>query len=253
MKIKVLGAYGGEGIGFRTSSFLINDRIALEAGAITSSLSLRQQAKLNAIIISHTHLDHIHDIAFLADNVFGKRETPVEVIATEKSIRTLKKHFFNNKLWPDFTRIPDENHPTISLRAIKPNQEIKLEGLTIKAIPVNHPIPAVGYIISDSKSAFVYTGDTGITENLWKEANKQDNLKLVIIEVSFPNRLEELAKISGHLTPKLAQGEIAKLNQKPLQFRAFHMKPVFLREILKELSKLKPQIIPLEQEEVIEI
>ncbi len=253
MKVRVLGAYGGEGPDLRTSCLLINDRLAVDAGALTSALSLREQAKVSGILISHTHLDHIHDLGFLADNIFGKRDTPVEILGTEKSIQVLKKHFFNNRIWPDFTQIPNSDHPILVCRAFKPGQEIDIAGLKVKPIPVNHPIPSVGFIISDGKNSLLYSGDTGPTERLWKEADKLNNLKLVIIEVSFPNQMEEVAKLSGHLTPKMAEAELAKLKEPPAMVRAFHMKPAFIKELEREMARLKIKITPLKQGEVIEV
>jgi len=253
MKVRVLGAYGGEGPGFRTSCILINDRLAIDAGALTSSLSLREQAKIGGILISHTHLDHIQDLGFLADNIFGKRDTPVEIFGTEKTVQVLKKHFFNNRIWPDFTQIPNSDHPVLDYQVFKPGQEMDIAGLKVKSVPVNHPIPSVGFIISDGKKSLLYSGDTGPTERLWKEANKLNDLKLVIIEISFPNRMQELAELTGHLTPKMAEAELAKLREPPAMIRAFHMKPAFIKELEREMARLKIKITPLKQGEVIEV
>jgi len=253
MELKVLGAFGGEAPGLKTSCILINGRLALDAGALTSSLSLQNQTRINAILISHTHLDHIHDISFLADNVFGKRKDPVRIVGLEKSIEVLKKHFLNNRIWPDFTRIPSPEQPVLAYQPIKPNQEYNIEGLTVRAIPVNHTIPSAGYIVSDAKSSLVYTGDTGPTERIWKEARKLDNLKLVLIEVSFPNEMRKLAELTGHFTPHLAAEELKKLPQDGFMARAFHLKPTHLKELKQELSRTKPKIIPVEQGEVIQL
>jgi len=253
MELKVLGAYGGEGPNQKTSCILINNRIALDAGAITSSLNLQDQARINSILISHTHLDHIHDISFLADNIFGKRKDPVRIIGLDKSIAVLQKHFLNNRIWPDFTRIPTAEQPVLTYQSIKPGQEIKIEGLDVKAIPVNHTVPAVGYFVSDGKSSIVYSGDTGPTERIWKEASKLTNLKLVIIEVSFPNDMQKLAEITGHFTPRMAEAELKKIGQDGFMARAFHLKPAYLKELKQELAKTKPKIIPLEQGEVIQV
>jgi len=253
MEIKVLGAYGGEGPGLRTSCILINNRLALDAGGLTSGLSLQEQAKINAILVSHTHLDHINDIAFLADNIFGKRKEPVRIYGSEKTIQTLEKHFLNNRIWPDFTKLPNPEQPVLLYQVLKPEAEVKIEGLAVKMIPVNHPIPSVGYIINNGKSALVYTGDTGPTERIWKEVSKTPNVKLVLIEVSFPNSMEQLAELTGHLTPNLAEAELKKIAQDGYIPRAFHLKPSFLKELKQELARLKTKILPLEQGEIIEI
>lgn len=254
MELKVLGCYGSEGPGFRTSCFLVNRTLAIDAGALTSGLSLTDQAKVNAVLISHTHLDHIQDLGFLADNMYGRREKPVRVYGLKRSLEFIKEHFMNNRIWPDFTQIliPNSKEPVIIYEEVKPGEEFQVEGLKAKAIPVNHPILAVGYIISDGKTSMLYSGDTGSTERIWREANRQKNLKLVLIEVSFPNRMEEFADITGHLTPLLAQKELDKLNTNSAQVYAFHMKPSYLAVLKKELERLKPQIKILEQGEIVQ-
>ena len=253
MEIKILGAYGGEGPGLKTSCMVINGRLAVDAGALTSSLSLQDQAKINTILVSHTHLDHIHDISFLADNIFGKRKEPVRIVGLERSIASLQKHFLNNRIWPDFTKIPNAEQPVLAYQTIRPGQELKVDGLTVRAVPVNHTVPAVGYLISDAKSTLLYTGDTGPTERIWKEASKIANLKLVLIEVSFPNNMQKLAELTGHFTPKMAEAELLKLGGDGYMARAFHMKHAYLKDLKQELARTKPRIIPLDQGEVISI
>jgi len=253
MEVKILGAFGGEAPGLKTSCILVNNRLALDAGALTSSLSLQEQTRVNAILVSHTHLDHIHDISFLSDNIFGRRKDPVRILGLEKSLATLQKHFLNNRIWPDFTKIPSPEQPVLVYQALKPGPEYKIEGLTVRIIPVNHSVPSVGFIVSDAKSSLIYTGDTGPTERLWKESEKLSNLKLVLIEVSFPNEMQKLAEATGHFTPKMAEQELLKIPLDGYMARAFHLKPTHLKELRQELARTRPKIIPVEQGEVIQI
>ena len=116
--------------------------MALDAGALTSSLSLQDQARINAILVSHSHLDHIHDISFLADNIFGKRKEPVQIVSVEKNIEVLQKHFLNNRIWPDFTKLPSPDQPVLAYKAIKPGQTYQIKGLSVRAVPVSHSIPS---------------------------------------------------------------------------------------------------------------
>ncbi len=253
MEIKVLGAYGGESPGMRSSCLLVNNRVALDAGALTSGLSLTDQVKVNAILISHTHLDHIQDLGFIADNVFGKRKEPILIVGLAKSLQIIQKHILNNRIWPDFSRIPTPENPVLAYHPIKIGEETKIEGLSIRAIPVNHSIPSCAFIVSDGKNSFIYTGDSSVTERIWKEAGKINNLRLVVIEVSFPNRMQKLAELTGHLTPKMAEAELEKIDRQGYLARAFHLKPNYLSELKRELAKTKPRIIPLEQGEIIEL
>src|SRR3712207_8651440 len=45
-----------------------------------------------------------------------------------RSLRTLRKHFFNNLLWPDFATIPTPENPTIRFLELKPERPVELAG-----------------------------------------------------------------------------------------------------------------------------
>jgi ribonuclease BN (tRNA processing enzyme) len=249
MEIKVLGCYGGELPGYRVCSFLIDGDLLLDAGAVTSVLSLAKQAQIANILITHTHLDHIKALPFLATNLAGGAfHQPVNIISTPEVIHAIKVHLFNNSLWPDFTALPTADRPVIKCIAIDPDVDVQLGEATIRAIPVEHKVPAVGYLVRKGKSSVLYTGDTGPTDRLWEEANKTKDLKAVLVETSFPNDQEAIAKKSGHLTPRLLQRELKKLRRRDINILLAHMKPQYLRQIRKEVHELKdPRVALLRQ------
>ena len=253
MIIQVLGCYGGESPECRPVSLLLNGTVLLDAGAITSVLPLKEQAKIDHILISHTHLDHIQDIGFLADNIFGKRDQPVRIYGTKTSLQYLKEHVLNNHIWPDFTTIPSAEAPVLAYEVIQPGKEFKVEDLTIKALKVDHSVPAVGFLVSDGKVSLVYSADTGPTHAIWKEASKLKNLKAVFVEASFPNELRRLAEITGHLTPELALAEIHKISQNDFSTYIMHMKPAFLDVLAQEFKGHGEKIHLLKQGERIRL
>ena len=69
MKIRVLGCSGGIGGSLRTTSFLVDDDVLIDAGTGVGDLSLEQLAKIDHIFVSHSHLDHVTSIPFLVDTV----------------------------------------------------------------------------------------------------------------------------------------------------------------------------------------
>ena len=253
MKIRVLGCYGSELPDFHTTTFLVNDSLLLDAGTVTSVLSLDEQTKIHNILVTHCHLDHTKDILFLADNVVGKGNTLIEIISIPQVIDNLKFHLLNDKIWPDFTIIPTAKKPTLQFRSIETGKTISVDGLRVKAVPVNHTVDAVGYIISDEKSSIIYTGDTGPTDELWREANELTDLKAVMIETSFPNHLHKLARMSGHLTPSMLKDQLDKLENRELSILIFHMKPQYLHELNEDIAELKnPNITILKHGEEFE-
>jgi len=243
VKIRVLGCYGGQLLGFHLSSFLVNDSILLDAGSPTVALTLEEQRHIRHVFISHTHLDHIQDIAFLADNRSLKRMGGVDenrhitIHSLQDNLDTIKTHFLNDVVWPDFTQIPSVKDPILTLSAIEPLKSITVDRVTITPIPMNHPVPCTGFLLDQGGKQFIYSADTGITDTLWEVANAQPNLRGLIIDCSFPNAYQNLAEISGHLTPKQMASELKKLRALgEIPIYLFHMKPETLNVMTAEVE-----------------
>jgi len=238
MKIRVLGCYGGEMPGYRTSCFFINGTVVLDAGAITSSLTLREQARIGAILLSHAHIDHLKDIGFLADNVFGRIKAPIHLVSIPDVLDSVKKHFLNGKLWPDFTAIPNRKNPVFILSPLAPMKPKTIMGLRVKAVRVNHTVDAVGFIVSDGKGSIIYSGDTGPTDLLWREANKLKNLRGILLETSFPNSMSDFSTKVGHLSPCTLEAEIKKLNSHNTPIYVYHLKPQYAGVLRREIKAI---------------
>ncbi|HEY6011443.1 MAG TPA: MBL fold metallo-hydrolase, partial [Nitrospirota bacterium] len=143
MKVKILGCSGSETIGHMPPGLLVNDVMMLDAGTITAALGVEAQSRITDVLISHTHLDHIKSLLFLADNILGRIKKPVKVHAIPRVIEAIRKHLMNNIIWPDFTKIPNMQHPILAYKPVTPMKQFTVAGLKVKAIPMNHPVPAV--------------------------------------------------------------------------------------------------------------
>jgi cAMP phosphodiesterase len=249
MKVKVLGCSGSETIGHMPPGFLVNDRVMLDAGTISAALSIEGQSKITDIFISHTHLDHIKGILFLADNIIGRIKRPVNIRALPKVIDAIRKHLMNELIWPDFTKIPTPNDPVLSYKPFPAGKFISAAGLKVKAIPMNHPVPAVGFLVSDGRSSFIYSADTGPNEGLWAEAKKAKNLKGIIVDTSFPNHMDFVAGLSGHFTPAQLHADLTKAKvARTVPIYIYHIKPVHKKRVIKELSALGRKNVKILQE-----
>jgi cAMP phosphodiesterase len=239
MKVKVLGCSGSESIGHLPPGFLVNDRVMLDAGTISAALSIKGQSRITDIFISHTHLDHIKGLLFLADNIIGRIKQPVNIRAIPKVIDAIKKHLMNDLIWPDFTKIPTPNAPVLAYKPFASGTSISAAGLRVKAIPMNHPVPAVGFLVSDGRSSFIYSADTGPNEKLWAEAKKAKNLKGIIVDTSFPNSMDFVAGLSGHFTPAQLHEDLTKAKvAKNVPVYIYHIKPVHKQRVIRELRAL---------------
>ncbi|MBI3018579.1 MAG: 3',5'-cyclic-nucleotide phosphodiesterase [Deltaproteobacteria bacterium] len=237
MKIRVLGCSGGQLPGYFPVSFFMNDHLILDAGSITSCLSLKDQHKIREILITHGHLDHIKDICFLAENLFlaGSYRT-ISIYSSEAILMDIKKNIFNGIVWPDMTKSSFQQAPIYSLRSIK--KMLSVNGLSIEATAVTHSHAALGYIISDKKGAVVFSGDTGATDELWEKVNRTKNIRAIFLECSFPSALSDIAWKSRHLSTSSVIRELQKIKNTKVPIYLYHLKPVYFEKIQSEIKKL---------------
>jgi cAMP phosphodiesterase len=173
------------------------------------------------------------------------RKTPVTIHASEECARTLRKNMFNDSLWPDFTALPTKKNPVLRLKSFKAGSKFKIGDYAIQSVPVTHPVESCGFIVSNGQSAVAMSGDTGPTEKLWKALNKTANLKAVLLETSFPNHLQQLADVSGHLTPQTVKSELTKFNRNGAEVLLYHLKPAYVPQLKRELEGMPVEVLEL--------
>ncbi len=241
MLLKVLGSSGAEFPGHFPPAFLIDGKLLLDGGTIGSRLSEAEQFAIKNILLTHSHLDHIRAIPFLADNIMIKnRGRGITLFGMPETLAVLKENVLNDRLWPDFTRISAALEPVVKLRRVVPGRSFMVGGYIVKACRVNHTVPAVGYTVRDKAgSVLLYSGDTGPTDEIWDAAKKVD---AAIVEVSFPNRMEALALKTGHLTARLLAAELEKMKNRPGRVFITHPKPQYVGLIRKEIGKIRGRI-----------
>ncbi len=254
MKIQVLGCHGSETPTAKAVGFLIDDRVLLEAGTASSVLTMERQRKIQNIIISHLHLDHIKSLPFLADNRIGERCAPLTVYAIREVVDGLKKHLFNDSVWPDFTRIQNGKTPLLKFRLLVPGKRTKIGKVEVLPILVNHSVPSIGLLMRQKDRSILYTGDTAPTQQIWETAARTPDLEGVIIETSFPNRMQKIATASSHMTPSMLKKELQKLNRPEVPVYIFHMKPKYESAIVEEIDRLLGDRVHILQEgEIIQL
>lgn len=236
MKLQVLGCAGGIGGRERfTTSLLVDDDILLDAGTGLTSLDVDRLARIEHVFITHCHLDHVAGLALLVDAVQGRRSAPITVHATEKVIASLKKHLFNWVLWPDFTTIPTPENPGMRWHEIAPGQTIRLGTREIVPHTVNHTVGSVAYLLTDSGSGFLFSGDMSSTPELWAALQTETRLSKVIVDCSFANADHELAAVSMHFCPRTLIADIQVMAQS-IDFLIYHLKPGQEDLIMQELT-----------------
>jgi ribonuclease BN (tRNA processing enzyme) len=237
MMVKVVGGHGGVAPGFKATSYLIDGKICIDAGSCATGLLVDEQVLIDYILISHPHLDHIKDLAFIADNCFGMKGKPFEIYTNKDIVKAIKTHLLNDFIWPDFSKLPNKKNPTLRFNEMTFEQATMLGDYKVLPIPVNHPCSAMGFIVTKDGSSILFTQDTGPTEMIWEYAKKIENLKAIFTEASFPNSMQKVADDSQHHTPNTLKTEIAKMPDNIPIFIG-HLKPNFQTKLFQEIDDI---------------
>ena len=236
MRLKVLGCSGGIGDGLRTTSLLIDDDILIDCGTGVGDLSLDEQARLQHIFITHTHLDHIAALPLLIDTLFDRlQERPLIVHALPESIEVLKQHVFNWQIWPDFFELPDREHPVVRFEPMVPGEPVSVGTRRLEMVPVNHAVPAVAYCVRTDSRVLAFSGDTTTNDTLWDALNAYERLDLLVVECAFANHDRALSDLAKHYCPETLIADLAKLRHQP-RTCITHLKPGDEDEIFGELE-----------------
>ena len=240
VKFRILGSFGGDSPSCRMTSFLVDETVAIDAGAITRALDIEEQRRVRHVVITHTHIDHTATLPFLIENIFGADDEAVSIYSTRRVLANVRRHLFNNDTWPDFSRIPNHLYPSVRFVEIRAGEPFVIPGLDhgdleITPVPVNHIVPTIGLFLRQGPTSVAFSSDTGPTEAFWKHADMTPDLAALITECSFPNRLQAVADISLHLTPKTLAVELAKLHT-DVSIYLYHLKPPYVDEIRGELE-----------------
>jgi ribonuclease BN (tRNA processing enzyme) len=235
MKVKILGAHNTESSKTRHVCLLVDEVIALDAGSLTSTLSFEDQLKIKAVLLTHGHYDHIRDIPALAMNL-SLRHSTLDVYTHQTVYNNLTRFLLNSELYPEFHKKPEDN-PTLRIHLMDSNQKITIEGYNMRAIPMNHSIPTLGFeIISAHGKSVFYTGDTGSgLGQLWEQINPQT----LFIEVTASDQWAEYSQKVGHLTPRLLREELLcfkEIKGYLPEVIAIHINPANENDIRSELA-----------------
>jgi ribonuclease BN (tRNA processing enzyme) len=240
LKIKLLPSAlrstGDQELQFLTS-YLINDTFAIDAGSLGIGLDLKGQLKIKHVVLSHSHIDHIATLPIFLENTLDYAGSRVTIHGSQAVLDGLRNHIFNDSVWPDLIHAKLNSQPFFHLARLEAGQPLEIEGVRITPIPVNHVVPTMGFLLEEGDAAVVLPIDTGPTEELWRRANALAKVSAVFLEVTFPDRMEKLAQIAKHLTPKTFLNEFRKLAH-PAKVIAIHIKPTYFKQVVEELMAL---------------
>ena len=248
MKIQVLGCSGSIARDNRTTSFLLDDDILIDAGTGVGDLVLDALERIDHILLSHAHLDHVLGVPLLADSVMRRRQArgapPIQVHALPETIAVLREDLFNNRLWPDFSRLPTPEQPALQFVPFAIGEALRFGSRRIEVLEARHAVPACGFAVhapSAGHGAWVFSGDTGPNPALW-ERLAQFPVDHIVIETAFSEAEATLASFSGHHCPSSLADELLRA---PANARIYitHIKPGEIDAVmtgLRERSAERP-------------
>ena len=240
MKVRILGCSGGIGAGLRSTSFLIDDDILIDAGTGLGDLTLDEMGRIRHIFVTHSHLDHVCFIPLLIDTIFDVVEEAVIIHGQKSTLQALQDYIFNWVVWPDFAELPRPDAPVLRYREMKPGEVWEDSGRSFEMINVNHIVPAVGYRVADGAGSFAFSGDTTTNDSFWEALNAHSTLDMLIVEAAFADHNLELSKMAKHYCPSLLAEDMVKLRHNP-DIYITHRKPGEEERILRECGEQMPE------------
>ena len=238
MKVELVQSTVGDPVTRQFSiAAVVNDTVAIDAGTIGLLWPMERQLRIRHVFLSHSHLDHVASLPLFLDNVYDPRSECPTVYSCPATAECLRRDVFNDRLWPDFIRLSEEETPFLKLETLRPETAVKLPGLTVTPVPLNHIVPTMSFLIQDDTTAVAIVFDTSPTERIWELLGTVANLRAVFLEASFPNSHRWLAEKSGHLCPEQFEQELQKLSS-AVPVIACHLKPRFFDEIAEELRAI---------------
>lgn len=236
MKVRVLGCSGAIAKDCRTTSFLVGERILIDAGTGVGDLTLEEMGKIDHVFLTHSHLDHIAALPLMLDAISSVRRTPVQIHALSATIAALAAHVFNNVIWPDFSAIPSQAAPFLTYHPFAVGDRLTADGIDIEVLPARHTVPAVGFAAMGKSGWWVFSGDTERNPAFWERINAMP-VSYLVIETAFSNRERDLAQRSLHLSPDTLAKELAHIaptSRYPIYIT--HTKPSETNMIMGEIQ-----------------
>lgn len=224
MRLRILGCSGGIGAGLRTTAFLVDDDVLIDAGTGVGDLSHEELRRIRHVFVTHSHLDHVASIPMLVDSLFDDLGEPLIVHGQQATLDALHQHLFNWRIWPDFSQLPEPGRAMLRFELLEPGDSVTIDERTFESIPVRHTVPAVAYRCSNAHAAFCFSGDTSTNDSLWPALNRAGRLDMLIVEVGFPNDHAEIARAALHYSPELLAADLLKLDGRP-RIAVTHLRP----------------------------
>ena len=241
MRVRVLGCSGAIARDCKTTSFLVDQDVLIDAGTGVGDLTREEMLRIEDVFLTHAHLDHIACLPLMVDTICAARVgQPLRVHGLPHTLAALRQHVFNDLIWPDFTRLPSAESPLVTFHPLEVGAVRHVQGRAIEVLPAEHSVPAVGYAVRCPQAGApwcVFSGDTERNPAFWQRINQMPVAALVI-ETAFSNRERELARLAKHLSPEVLADELDQIDcTRRYPIYITHTKPAETETIMREIAQ----------------
>jgi len=238
--IEFLGSAGSRSAEGNTTCIRIGEHTTIDAGNLMIPLE-NATVKIKHVLLTHAHMDHLCDLPFLVERHAADWNSPLKVYGTQATLRLLATHIFNDGIWPDFRRIRLEKsgRPCMEFIEITPEKSFEIDGIRITPIPNNHAEGSCGFLLKKSDSGILISSDTYLCDSMIERLNRDKEIRVFCVDISFPSDLGKLAEESRHLTPLLLQKMLEKLRRPDLSVYTVHLKSPWRQQIARELLEYR--------------
>lgn len=239
-QLRFLGVAGSLSPGCETTSFLLGPHVLIDAGTGVGQMSPEAMLEIDHVFLTHSHLDHVCGLAFLADMVCGKRTRPIVVHGLAATLLAIRQHLFNDVIWPDFSALPSADSPTLCWQPLDGEQEVM--GMAITPFAAEHSVPATGYVIQSGIARLLLTGDTCTSADYISRVKALGKLDMMVMECAFPLEQAAVSMLARH-TGSGSFVEFARaVDDGEVVFWVTHMKPGVEAQITAELRAGLPDL-----------
>lgn len=237
--IEFLGTSGTRTPNQGTTCLRVSKHCVIDAGNLINAFR-DNVFTIEHIFLTHSHLDHIIDIPFLADLYVTQQAISLKIYALKETLEDLRQFIFNHRIWPNFEEIHliGYSNKTIELIEINLDQKYTIDDVTLTPFKTNHTDGSCGYIIEKNTAGILFTADTYKCPKIWELLDQNPHIHTLVTEVSFPSSFDKLAHDSKHLTPALLKAELSQCKRDDFSIYAMHLKTLFAPTIIHELKTM---------------
>lgn len=250
MQLRILGCSGGVSPGQGTTAFLVDKTLLLDAGTGVEALSYEEMLQIETVVLTHSHLDHVSHLPFLLNNLISGAHKTIQVYALSHTVEALKKHIFNDVIWPDFTTLPSHDRPCVEFNIVKYGDVLSFGDKQVVVLPANHSVPTAGYWVGNDEAAFAFSGDCFQNDVLWQALNNLPKVDMLIMDNQYSKADKTTSELAKHYYPELLKTDLEKLNYRPPVFISHlpvNHKIMVIKEIEVMLSGWKVEVLEANQ------